>query len=419
MKDMYNKYYLKGREERLDILLQDKKLQSIDVPVLNLDKANSMVENYLFNYQIPLGLGLNFKINGKEYIIPMAIEEPSVIAAASNGAKNLGDIQASMETKAVIGQIVLIGVANMDLAKNLVLEHKEELLEQVKSMTQSMMQRGGGPRKIWTESFVDKDVNYFTVYISIDTCDAMGANTINTILEGISDKLEVLLNAKSLLRIISNNSTESIVKAKAEVSLDKLNKDKSQAIDIARKIEMATNYANLDPYRAATHNKGIMNGIDAVVLATGNDWRAVEASCHAYAARDGKYKSLTNWKYDEINEILVGEIELPIPVASLGGTISVHPIAKWSLSLLGNPSAKELAMIIASVGLCQNFSAVKAIVTEGIQKGHMSLHARSVAMQAGAEEDEVDQLVKILKKQKKINVDEANKILNDMRNNIL
>lgn len=418
MKELFDKYYLRSPEERMQILKESGLIDELDYMTLDIQNADAMIENYIMNYQLPLGLALNFSIDNESYVIPMVIEEPSVVAAASNGAKILGNIETNIESKAAIGQVVLSEVNDIDLSKKLIEDNIEDLMAKVSSLTASMINRGGGPKKIWTDTFKDGDDEFLTVYFAIDTVDAMGANTMNTVLEAVSDDLEVLTSSKALLRIISNNATESIVKASVSVPLSKLNKDSKRAIEIAKRIELASKYANLDIYRASTHNKGIMNGIDAVVIATGNDWRAIEAACHTYASRSGRYKSLTEWTFLDDQEILKGKIEIPMPIATVGGTISVHPIAKWSLNLLGNPNSKTLATIIASVGLAQNFSAIRAIVTEGIQRGHMSLHAKSVALNAGANEKEINDVVKELKTKEKINLDEAKKILINLRKDI-
>lgn len=417
MKKELSKFYTKSLDERWQALIDSKIIDSLDRPGLKSDKADVMIENYIMNFQLPLGLAFNFTIDGKDFVIPMAIEEPSVIAAASNGAKTLGNIETSIGEKAVIGQFVLTDIEDLDLAINSLEANKEYLLDKTSKLCPSMIKRGGGPKKIWIDNFEEDGRDFISLYLSIDTCDAMGANTINTILEAITEDVEGLTKSKHLMRIISNNATESIVKARARVDISKLNEDLKKAEKIAKRIEQASIYSNLDPYRASTHNKGIMNGIDAVLLATGNDWRAIEAGAHSYAARSGKYKALTTWSYKPETRILEGEIEIPLAVASVGGTISSNEIASWSLDLLGKPSAKKLASIVAAVGLSQNFSAIRAIVTEGIQKGHMSLHARSVAKEAGARTDEVQDLVDLLKKEEKINLTRARDLLEELRKN--
>lgn len=413
MNNDFKKFYNKTVEERIQILKNNNLIDDIDQLKLVEKFANNMIENYVLNYHLPLGLAMNFTIDNEEYIIPMAIEEPSVIAAASNGAKIAGNIQTEIERKYGIGQIILTYFKDISTSYNLLIENKDFILEKSKEVCQSMIKRGGGPKDIWVEKF-EKE-KFITLYISIDTCDAMGANTINTILEHISKDVENISKAKSLLNIISNYNSESIVKAKVNIPINKLSNDKIEAIDIAKKIELATKYANLDVYRCATHNKGILNGIDAVVIATGNDWRAIEASIHSYACSSGKYQSLTSWIYDENKEALIGKIEIPMPVATIGGTISVNPIAKWSLSLLNNPTAKRLACIIAAVGLVQNFSALRALVTDGIQKGHMSLHAKTFSIQAGAKSDEIKSVVMELAKLKKYSINNAKDILHKIR----
>lgn len=409
-----NKFYLKTSLERIKILKELGEIESLDIPKFDDEKADFVIENHLFNFQIPLGVALNFKVNDKKYIVPMATEEPSVIAAASNGAKTLGNIRAYCETKHIIGQIVLYNINNVDLAILNLEKNISKIKEKIDEMTTSMLKRGGGFKNIWIDKFVGSQ-DYLSLYISVDTVDAMGANTINSILENISGFIETITESKFLMRIISNNSIESIVMAKAKINVSVLDKNIENAREIAKRIHLASEYAHLDKFRAVTHNKGIMNGIDAVLIATGNDFRAIESSSHSYAVKNGSYVSLTNWIYDESNGILEGSIEIPMQVATVGGTISVNPMAKWSLELLGNPSSKELAMIIASVGLAQNFSALRAIVSVGIQKGHMALHARSVALEAGAEKYEVEKVVEILKNSK-INIENAKKAVERIRN---
>lgn len=409
-----NKFYLKTSLERIKILKELGEIESLDIPKFDDEKADFVIENHLFNFQIPLGVALNFKVNDKKYIVPMATEEPSVIAAASNGAKTLGNIRAYCETKHIIGQIVLYNINNVDLAILNLEKNISKIKEKIDEMTTSMLKRGGGFKNIWIDKFVGSQ-EYLSLYISVDTVDAMGANTINSILENISGFIETITESKFLMRIISNNSIESIVMAKAKINVSVLDKNIENAREIAKRIHLASEYAHLDKFRAVTHNKGIMNGIDAVLIATGNDFRAIESSSHSYAVKNGSYVSLTNWIYDESNGILEGSIEIPMQVATVGGTISVNPMAKWSLELLGNPSSKELAMIIASVGLAQNFSALRAIVSVGIQKGHMALHARSVALEAGAEKYEVEKVVEILKNSK-INIENAKKAVERIRN---
>lgn len=382
---------------------------------LSASIANQMIENYVFNYSLPLGIAVNFNINGDRYAVPMVVEEPSVIAAASNGAKRLGNIQAWMEKREIIGQIVLDQILNPEETCRLIEAEFDYLMEVAKSVSSNMVKRGGGPTKLWTKSFADGETFFVTVYVSFDPCDAMGANALNTVLEALSPKIESITAHHGLMSILSNYATEAVARAKAMVPIISLSTDPIKAEEIAQSICSANRYANVDPYRAATHNKGIMNGVDAVVLATGNDWRAVEAGAHSYATREGRYKSLTNWSINYVTNELVGTIELPLQVATVGGTISNHPTAKWSLELLRNPSANQLAEIIASVGLAQNYSALHALVTDGIQKGHMALQARSLAMQVGASIEEVPQMVEALKREEIMNSTVASDVLDKIR----
>ena len=413
MFDKFKGFYRLSIDERREILKSEGISLNVDEIELSSENANVMVENYIFNYNLPLGIAFNFEINGEKILIPMAVEEPSVIAAASNGAKILENITTELKQKAVVGQVVLANVQNFDETFQKLKDLKNEFIDLANKHFVSMTKRGGGVKDIWFKSFNER---YITIYVSVDTCDAMGANSINTFLEILGDKIFEQFNNKPILKILSNNATESVVKAFTKTPVEKLNKDKNIAIEIAKRIEESTNYANIDPYRAVTHNKGVMNGVDAVCLATGNDWRALEASVHAFASRNGQYRSLTSWKYDSEEQILLGKIEIPMPVATVGGTLSVNSASKWAFKLMKNPDAKKLAQIMASVGLVQNFAALRALVTDGIQKGHMSLHARSVAKQVGANENEIDEVVKKLKKATKINEKEAEEILRYIRN---
>lgn len=413
MFDKFKGFYRLSIEERREILRNENIDLNLEEIELSSENANVMIENYIFNYDLPLGIAFNFEIDGEKILIPMAVEEPSVIAAASNGAKILENITTELKQKAVVGQVVIANVKNFDKTFEKIKDLKKYFLNLANKHFTSMIKRGGGIKDIWFKSF--KKEGYITIYVSVDTCDAMGANSINTFLEILGEKIFEKFDNKPILKILSNNARKSVVKAFTKTPVEKLDKDKNIAIEIAKRIEEATNYANVDPYRAVTHNKGIMNGVDAVCLATGNDWRALEASVHAFASRNGQYRSLTSWKYDSKTEMLIGEIEIPMPVATVGGTLSVNNASRWSLKLMKNPEAKKLAKIMASVGLVQNFAALRALVTDGIQKGHMSLHARSVAKQVGANENEINEVVNRLKKSVKINEKNAEKILEDIR----
>lgn len=430
MNQIFDRFYKKTAAERLEILHalgwskirldQDdntgiEEVTTVDGVQLPGVIANQMIENYLFNYQLPLGVAVNFIVNDIPYSVPMVIEEPSVIAAASNGAKKLGNIQSRMEKREVIGQVVLAQVDNAIKTEEIINDYQDELLNVARSASQNMVKRGGGPRKIWTRTFSTNDTDYVTVYLSFDPCEAMGANALNTVLEAITPVVERITGHDGLMSILSNYATEAIVKARCEVPIISLHADAIEAETIARKITLASDYAHMDTYRAATHNKGIMNGIDAVLMATGNDWRAVEAGVHSYASRSGQYQSLTKWYIDRDTNELVGEIDLPLQLATVGGTISVHPTAQWALELLHNPTANELAEVVAAVGLAQNFAAIRALVTDGIQKGHMALQARSLALQVGAELSEIDEVVHQLRQNNTMNSTLAKEILEIIR----
>lgn len=377
--------------------------------------ANQMIENYLFNYHLPLGVAVNLKVNNAEYVVPMAIEEPSVIAAASFGAKLLGNIQAETKERLLIGQIIMTVQQSMAEIQQIIKENKANLLDIASQASASMVRRGGGPRDIWVEEKEHPNRNYISIYLSLDPCDAMGANVINTVLEALSPTMESIIEGEVLMSILSNYQPQAVTIATAKVPFAHLSKDKEEAKSLAERLEMASDYAWLDPYRATTHNKGIMNGIDAVVIATGNDWRAIEAGAHAYAVKDGQYRSLTKWKVNYEDESLEGSIEIPLQVATVGGTLSSHPTAKLALKMLNITSAKDLSNIIASVGLIQNFAAMRALVSEGIQKGHMRMQARALAMQVGATIEEIPAVVTQLNEAAQMNRDTARRILEEIR----
>lgn len=377
--------------------------------------ANQMIENYLFNYHLPLGVAVNLKVNNAEYVVPMAIEEPSVIAAASFGAKLLGNIQAETKERLLIGQIIMTVQQSMAEIQQIIKENKANLLDIASQASASMVRRGGGPRDIWVEEKEHPNRNYISIYLSLDPCDAMGANVINTVLEALSPTMESIIEGEVLMSILSNYQPQAVTIASAKVPFAHLSNDKDEAISLAERLEMASDYAWLDPYRATTHNKGIMNGIDAVVIATGNDWRAIEAGAHAYAVKDGQYRSLTKWQVNYENEMLEGSIEIPLQVATVGGTLSSHPTAKLALQMLNITSAKVLSNVIASVGLVQNFAAMRALVSEGIQKGHMRMQARALAMQVGATIEEIPAVVTQLNEAAQMNRDTARRILEEIR----
>jgi len=366
-----------------------------------------MVENAIGTFSLPLGVATSFKINGKDYLIPMVIEEPSVIAAASKGAKIArikGGFTATADESYSIGQIQILDV-DIGLAIKKIQESSKEiiLLANSKSNTLSKMNKGA---KEVSSKIIDTPLGkMLIVELLIDVGDAMGANITNTMCEAVSPLLEKITGGRSLLRILSNYSTHRIAKAVAVFDKNKIGGE-----NVVDNVILAYQFANNDVYRAVTHNKGIMNGVIAVANATGQDSRAIEAAANAYAARTGQYRSLSTWTKDD-NGDLVGSLELPLSVGIVGGIANVHPLAKICLKILGVSSAQELACVITATGLAQNYSAIRALSTEGIQKGHMQLHARNLAAAAGAKPEQIDKIVQKMIENKKISLDQAKEIL--------
>ncbi|MCT1577875.1 hydroxymethylglutaryl-CoA reductase, degradative [Oceanobacillus kimchii] len=386
-------------------------------PSLSLDKANNMIENVVGTYELPLGMGLNFVINGKEYTVPMAIEEASVVASASHIAKivrSAGGFEAKSRERLMIGQIQVVGCSDFKDAKQALLNQKDTLLSAANDAYPSIVKRGGGTRDLDVR-ILNEDANstysqMLVMHIYVDTCDAMGANMINTMVEAIAPIVEEITGGKVYLRILSNYADRSLASARCVIPPYLLTTGDFTGEEVRDGVIHAYEFAASDPYRAVTHNKGIMNGIDPIVIATGNDWRAVEAGAHAYAAKDGQYGSMTTWSEDEAGN-LVGEIELPMSVGIVGGATRVHPLAELSLSIMNIESAAELAEVIVSVGLAQNLGALKALATDGIQKGHMALHSRSVAIAGGASGEMIDVIAKKLIDQKEIRVGKAKELV--------
>lgn len=418
------KFYKQTRLERLDTLVANNHLsqQNADLfmnnSLLNDDIADSLIENQLTQFHLPMGVALNFKIDDKEKVIPMVVEEPSVIAACSNAAKIMADsgFTTSIATREMIGQIILKEIPDIEKAKTNIQVHEADIFKLAKEVHPSIHLRGGGLKriKIRTIAATDNSPTFLTIHLMVDVKDAMGANIINTILEGVTPFILELTNGASLMSILSNYNTEALVTAKCQVPCNQLTTKPHDGYEIAEKIVEASTYAKLDPYRAATHNKGIMNGIDSVVIATGNDPRAVEAGAHAYASRNGQYEGMTNWTINK--GMLVGELTLPMAIGTVGGAISVLPMAQANLDMLEVDSSEDLARIILCVGLAQNFAALKALVSDGIQKGHMSLHASSLAIQVGAKNEEIEEVATQLRKADKMNSASAKEILNNIRN---
>ncbi|MBT2653254.1 hydroxymethylglutaryl-CoA reductase, degradative [Oceanobacillus sp. ISL-73] len=416
-------FYNMSVDERRKLLkdnydLTDEQMRNLsNNPSLSLDKANNMIENVVGTYELPLGMGLNFVINGKEYTVPMAIEEASVVASASHIAKivrSAGGFEAKSRERLMIGQIQVVGCSDFKDAKQALLNQKDTLLSAANDAYPSIVKRGGGTRDLDVR-ILNEDANstysqMLVMHIYVDTCDAMGANMINTIVEAIAPIVEEITGGKVYLRILSNYADRSLASARCVIPPYLLTTGDFTGEEVRDGVIHAYEFAASDPYRAVTHNKGIMNGIDPIVIATGNDWRAVEAGAHAYAAKDGQYGSMTTWSEDEAGN-LVGEIELPMSVGIVGGATRVHPLAELSLSIMNIESAAELAEVIVSVGLAQNLGALKALATDGIQKGHMALHSRSVAIAGGASGEMIDVIAKKLIDQKEIRVGKAKELV--------
>ena len=406
--------------ERIEALLKEGLLTWDEAQILKEQKglplsiADQLTENVLSTFDLPFSLAPYFLINGRDYVLPMVTEEPSVVAAASFAAKLIqrsGGFTTQVHQRQMIGEIALTDVEDVEVASKRILEDKETLLQLANEAYPSIVKRGGGARDLWVENKGD----FLIVYLAVDPKEAMGANMLNTMLEALTDRIQELSGGQALMAILSNLATRSLVSARCAIDFKALSRNPEEAIEIAHRMELASQLAQVDPYRAATHNKGIFNGIDALVLATGNDWRAIEAGAHAYAAKSGPYKGLSQWKSQPEEKKLYGEITLPMPVATKGGSIGLNPTVQVSHRLLGEPSAIELAGIIASLGLAQNFAALKALVTTGIQAGHMKLQARSLALLAGAKEEEVPRLVSQLLENKPFNLEKAQTLLQELR----
>jgi len=368
---------------------------------VDAELANQMIENAVGTFSLPMGLGLNMVVNGRDYLVPMVVEEPSVVAAVTFAAKIVresGGFTAEADAPLMIGQVQITRYGDPTEATQKILAHKEELLALANSMHPSLLRRGGGARDVQVRVLPAPEgargEPLLVVHILIDCQDAMGANLINTVAEGVAPMLEQITGGRVYLRILSNLADRRLARAWCRIPVEKLADFDLPGVEIAEGIAQASRFAVADPYRAATHNKGVMNGIDAVAIATGQDWRAVEAGAHAFACRDGQYRPLSTWHLEEGH--LVGRIELPLALGTVGGPIKVHPGVQLALRLMRVESARELAMIFAAVGLAQNFAAVRALGSVGIQKGHMALHARCVAVTAGARGEWVEKVANLM-----------------------
>jgi hydroxymethylglutaryl-CoA reductase len=385
---------------------------------LSAGQADHMVENVIGVHGLPLGIALNFVVNGRDVLVPMAIEEPSVVAGASYMAKLAragGGFYAHTTQPEMIAQIQVLEVSDLPAARLALLEKKGELLAEAAEIDPVLKRLGGGPRDLQVRVIAESPIGPFLVlHLIYDVRDAMGANAVNTAAERLAPHVEAITGGRVHLRILSNLADRRLARVRCTIPLDNLAFDNYKAEEVRDGIIAAWAFAAADPYRAATHNKGIMNGVDAVVIATGNDWRAIEAGAHAYAARHGRYTSLSTWGYDAQGN-LTGTLEMPMAVGIVGGATHVHPTAQAAIRLLGVQTAAELAGIIASVGLAQNLAALRALATEGIQRGHMSLHARQVAIAAGAEGEAIERLAEQLVVEKTVRIDRAQEILSQWK----
>ncbi|HLY26958.1 MAG TPA: hydroxymethylglutaryl-CoA reductase, degradative [Aggregatilineales bacterium] len=417
-------FYQRSLPDRLAVISQwaglDSSEQStlLGMTGLNTTQADHMIENVIGIYSLPLGLALNFLINDKDYLIPMVVEEPSVVAACSFAAKLIregGGFQASSDDPIMIGQMQIVDVDNVYAAAGQVWAIKDRLLAEANESDPVIVKFGGGPRGIELRPLPDTLTGpMLVVHLLYDVRDAMGANTINTACERIAPMIEEATGGRVVLRILSNLADRRKARASCVIPAAALATETMTGEQVARGIAQAAAFAAADPYRAATHNKGAMNGMDAVCIATGNDWRALEAGAHAYAARSGQYGSLTKWTVDESGN-LRGEIEVPLAVGTIGGATRVHPTAKVAMKILGVQSARELSEVIASVGLAQNFAAIRALATEGIQRGHMSLHARQMATAAGASGEMVGKVVEKMLAERQITLERAKEIVAELQ----
>ena len=383
---------------------------------LSADQAEHMIENVVGIYSLPLGIALNFVVNGRDVLVPMAVEEPSVVAGASFMAKLAragGGFVAHTTNPEMIGQLQILDVPDLASARLAVLEQKERLLGEVAQIDPVLQRLGGGPRDLEVRLIDSSPIGPFLVlHLIYDVRDAMGANAVNTAVERMAPQVESITGGRAHLRILSNLADRRLARARCTIPLSELAFDQYSAEQVRDGVIAAWAFAAADPYRAATHNKGIMNGVDAVVIATGNDWRAVEAGAHAYASRHGQYTSLSTWEKDAEGN-LAGTLEMPLAVGTVGGATKVHPSAQAALKLMGVSSARQLAEIVISVGLAQNLAALRALATEGIQRGHMALHARQVAVAAGAEGDMITRLAEKLVQERSVRSDRAEEILRE------
>ncbi len=413
-----SKFFEKSRKDRLDLVANFAKLSKDDLDVLQNDNggisfnnADKMVENAIGTFSLPLGIATSFLINGKDYLVPMVIEEPSVIAAASKGAKIArikGGFTVLADESYSIGQVQVLDITDFSLAISQIKNSTNDILKLANSQSNTLSKMGKGAKEIFCKELDTPSGKMLILELLIDVGDAMGANVTNTMCESISPLIEKITGGRTLLRILSNYSTRRLVKATAVFDKEAVGGEKVVDNSVS-----AFEFADNDVYRAVTHNKGIMNGIIAAANAVGQDSRAIEAATNAYAAKSGKYRSLSTWSKDNDGN-LVGTLEIPLSVGIVGGIANVHPVAKVCMKILGVLSAQELACIITATGLAQNYSAIRALSTDGIQKGHMRLHARNLVAAAGATPDQIDEIVQKMIEEKKISLDRAKDLLDQI-----
>lgn len=411
-------FYKLSPEERLGIIKEFAGLNDAETKILKqsgaleLGLANRMIENVVGTLELPLGIAANFLINGRDYFIPMALEEPSVVAAASNAAKMArarGGFRTSSTKPIMIGQIQLAKLKDPEAAKQAILEHKQRVLELANEQDPTLVRLGGGAKDLEVRVLQTEQGPMVVVHLLVDTRDAMGANAVNTMAEAVAPYLERVTKGKVYLRIVSNLAVHRLARAEAIFASEAIGGE-----EVVEGVLQAYAFARADPFRCATHNKGIMNGVVAVALATGNDTRALESGAHAYAAWGGGYKPLTHWERTSEGDLL-GKIELPVAVGIVGGATRSNPVAKVCLKILGVRSAQELGEVMAAVGLAQNFAALRALAVEGIRRGHMKLHARNLALMAGAEGELVDEIAEQMIREGKITYDRAVEVLKQAR----
>jgi len=420
------KFYQANIPERLEILRERGVLNKQDFfallnheIVLTAEQADKMIENVIGVFGFPMALGLNFLINEKSYLVPMVVEEPSIVAAVSSAAKtirNSGGFKSISDEPMMIGQIQIVDVNHPSKVQHAILREKEEIINLANSLHPKMIARGGGVKDL--EVIIHPGATHkgdmVVVHLMVNTRDAMGANLVNSMCEGVASLIEKISDGKVFLRILSNLTDRAMVRASCRIPTNLLDGKGYSGEEVRDGIILANEFAYVDPYRAATHNKGIMNGIDAVAISTGNDWRAIEAAAHAYAARGHSYTSLTHWNRTDDGE-LYGVLEIPLKVGIVGGSLESNPAVGIAHRILNATSAKELAEVMGAVGLAQNFAALRALVTEGIQQGHMTLHARSVAISAGAPPEIFDDVVEKLVEDGEIKVWRAREIIDDLQ----